>query len=338
MVIKGVSRVGWELKVGEIQQTYITEEDIWIALNNFFFRSNVTMSYKYGLLKSLLENLYNVNDELELNYDHLFYSFAKIYWNLVIHHDLWQSSSKKQKSSIQKILEQHAKLYVIPQEMTFDKLPSNIQVEIIKDIKKAGKKYVIGAFYSDTNKFFYEFDLKREYLRINKVVYRFFQRHKRIITYMTNYHLALFLERNNEIPNINNLLFKVENVSKRNSLSHYLSILYKYEERVCFYCGKTLLEANRKMIHVDHFIPWSFIQSDNLWNLVLSCQTCNLKKNDKLAAKKYLSDILYRNEILAVKLEDENKAYFDFYKPEKIIDLYKYSNINGISEVWNPNI
>jgi hypothetical protein len=330
--------MSWDLQVGEIQESYTTDEDIWIALNNFFFRSNVTMSYKFGLLKSLLENLYNVNDHLELNYDHLFYSFTKIYWNLVIHHGLWQSSSKTQKSSIQKILEHHAKSYSIPPEMTFDKLPSNIQVEIIKDIKKAGKRYVIGAFYGDTNKFFYEFDLKREHLRFNNAVYRFFQKHQRMITYMTNYHLALFLEKNNNIPNINYLLYKVENVSKRDSLNHYLSILYKYEDRDCFYCGKTLLEAKRKMIHVDHFIPWSFIQSDNLWNLVLSCQTCNLKKNDKLAAEKYLSDILYRNEILAVKLEEENKAYFDSYNHKKMIDLYKYSNMNGISEVWSPDI
>lgn len=329
-------KMSWDLQVGEIQQSYITDEDIWIALNNFFFRSNVTMSYKFGLLKSLLENLYNVNEKLELNYDQLFYSFTKIYWNLVIHHSLWQSSSITQKSSIQKILENNAKFHAIPENITFDKLPENVQLEIIKEVKKAGKRYVIGAFYSDTGKFFYEFHLKREYLRFNSPIYKFFQRHQRLITYMTNYHLALFLERNNKLPNINYLLNKVENVSKRESLNHFLSILYKYEERVCFYCDKPLNEAKRKLIHVDHFIPWSFIQSDNLWNLVLSCQTCNLKKNDKLAEENFLKNILDRNDLLSVRLKKAEEAHFESYTHEKIIDLYKFSNLNGISEVWSP--
>jgi 5-methylcytosine-specific restriction endonuclease McrA len=331
--------VSWDLQVGEIQQSYTTDEDIWIALNNFFFRSNVTMSYKFGLLKSFLENLYMVNEKLELNYDHLFYSFTKIYWNLVIHHSLWQSSSKTQKSSIQKIMEEFAKAYSIPHDLTFDKLPSNVQIEIVRNIKKAGKRYVIGAFYSDTSKFFYEFDLKQEYLRFNIPVYKFIQRHQRIITYMTNYHLALFLERNNQIPNINYLLNKVENVSNRESLNHFLTILYQYEEKVCFYCGKPLNATKTKsnLIHVDHFIPWSFVQSDNLWNLVLSCQTCNLKKNDKLAEEVYLNNILGRNEGLASKLKEDSQIHFEFYNKEKLIDLYKFSNLNGISEIWSPN-
>jgi hypothetical protein len=330
--------VSWDLQVGEIQQSYITDEDIWIAHNNFFFRSNVTMSYKFGLLKSLMENLYNVNEKLELNYDHLFYSFTKIYWNLVNHHSLWQSTSKTQKSSIQKIIEESAKFYSIPQDITFDKLPSGVQLEIIKNIKKAGKRYVIGAFYSDTNQFFYEFDLKLEYLRFNSPVYKFFQRHQRLITYMTNYHLALFLEKNNKIPNINYLLNKVENVSKRESLSHFLSILYKYEEQVCFYCGKPLYQVMGKSVHVDHFIPWSFIQSDNIWNLVMSCQGCNLKKNDKLAEECYLNNILDRNEGLAIKLKEDSQHHFEFYNHEKLKDLYRFSNLNGISEVWSPNL
>ena len=55
---------------------------------------------------------------------------------------------------------------------------------------------------------------------------------------MTNYHLALFLEKYNTIPSINYLLTKVEAISKRESLYQYLQILSNYEEMVCFYCGK----------------------------------------------------------------------------------------------------
>lgn len=131
--------MGWDLKVGEIKQTYVTKKEIWQAINNFYYISHVKMSYKYGFFKSLIENIYNVNDKLELNFDKLFYSFTKIYWNLVVHHGLWQSNNNTQASSIQKILENYCKEYSIPKEFKFDKLDYSLQLQIIKDIKKSGK-------------------------------------------------------------------------------------------------------------------------------------------------------------------------------------------------------
>lgn len=43
----------------------------------------------------------------------------------------------------------------------------------------------------------------KEYLRINEPIYKFLQKHSRLIRYMTNYHLAIFLEKYNNVPHIN---------------------------------------------------------------------------------------------------------------------------------------
>lgn len=339
---KGINKrrsgiLGWDLKVGEIKSTYITDEDIWKVINNFFSRSYTTMSYKYGFFKSLIENLYNTNENLELDYNRLFYSFAKIYWNLVVHHQLWQSNNKNQASSIQKLLEGYCEKYSIPPEWTFDKLDDKVQLEVITDIKKTGKKYVIGAFYGDTKGLFYEFDRNKEYLRFNLPVYKFLQRHQKIITYLTNYHLALFLEKHNSVPNINYLLTKIENVSKRSSLNPFYKVLLKYQDNICFYCSKVLNEK-RQTSHVDHFIPWSFVQNDNLWNLVLSCPRCNLQKNDKLADKSYLYELVDRNEKLISNFEQYEIDFFNEYNPEKLERLYQYSSFNGYIDSWRPKI
>ncbi|MCM3243163.1 MULTISPECIES: HNH endonuclease [Cytobacillus] len=329
--------MGWDLKVGEIKSTYITDEDIWKVINNFFSRSYTTMSYKYGFFKTLIENLYNVNEDLELDFNKLFYSFAKIYWNLVVHHQLWQSNNKKQASSIQKILVGYCDKYSIPPEWTFDKLDDKVQLEIITDIKKTGKRYVIGAFYGDTKGLFYKFDRNKEYLKFNLPVYKFLQRHQKMITYLTNYHLALFLEKHNSVPNINYLLTKIENVSKRSSLNPFYQILLKYQENVCFYCRKSL-DKKRNASHVDHFIPWSFVQSDNLWNLVLSCPSCNLKKNDNLAEKSFLYQIVERNEHLINSFNPVDIDLFSNYQHEKLVNLYNYSSYNGYIDGWKPKV
>lgn len=43
-------------------------------------------------------------------------------------------------------------------------------------------------------------------------------------------------------------------------------------------------------MHVDHFIPWSFVKDDKIWNFVLSCPTCNVKKNNRVPNKDFLID------------------------------------------------
>lgn len=51
-------------------------------------------------------------------------------------------------------------------------------------------------------------------------------------------------------------------------------------------------------IHIDHFIPWSFIRNDQAWNLVVTCSKCNLSKNDKMAQKYYLEKLIDRDNSL----------------------------------------
>lgn len=81
--------MSFKLQIGEMRPEYLTDKEIWGHFNYIFSsKSKNSTTYKYVLIKSMLENLYNVNDRLELSYDRLFSSFAKIYWNLVIHHSI----------------------------------------------------------------------------------------------------------------------------------------------------------------------------------------------------------------------------------------------------------
>lgn len=74
--------------------------------------------------------------------------------------------------------------------------------------------------------------------------------------------------------------------------------------------------------HVDHFIPWSFVKNDNIWNLVLSCSECNLKKNNKIPNYKYLIKLIERN----------NKLFGDKYAAK--IDILYHSALKNGFEVW----
>ncbi|QKS73064.1 HNH endonuclease [Paenalkalicoccus suaedae] len=324
-----------KLQIAEANAAYITEQDVWSHFNYIFSsRSKNSTSYKFVLIKSLLENLYNVNSELELNYYQVFESFTKIYWNLVIHHKLNQINMTGKKAGVQSELEEFQTAHSIDDSIVFDKLPAQQQLRLIKRVIKRSKINVMGAIYGDTKGHIYSFDNKKEYLKLTPSFYKFMQKYQKVIMYLANYQLALFLEKFNESGNTEQLLFKIENVSKRSSLDSFYHILLSLYQNECFYCGKPVL--NRTGNHVDHFIPWSFIQTDQLWNLVIACRRCNTSKNDKLADDHFLEKLINRNtKLLEINIVYE-RTDMQLYTPNKLDDLYRYSVSNGYTEIWVP--
>jgi len=318
---------GWKLTEGFITDTHLTETEIWQCFNTIFSsKSKNQASYKFGLVRAMVDNLYNVNDDLVLTFDQIYDTFARIYWNLVIKHNLRQTDNSHTQSAIERILREIRQKYQIPPDFAYDKLPADIQYETLFKVKNEGKKYVLGALYGDTKGKFYEFSKEKEYLRFNPPVYRFFQRYQQVILRLNNYEWAKFLAKNNSITS--GFIDAIENISKRTSLEYYLEILERYTVHRCFYCGKNL---EKSIVHVDHFIPWSYIHSDNLWNLVLSCKQCNLSKRDRIPAQKYLNLLLARNGEL---IQSGQIRFETDYSPKRLQELYEYAEVNGYSGGW----
>lgn len=324
-----------KLQIGEMKAEYLTDQEIWSHFNFIFSsKSRNSTTYKFVLIKSLIENLYNVNEKLELQYDALFNSFSVIYWNLVVHHQLNQINMAGKKSEVQRILLDVQCTHQIPDTFVFDKLSDELQILTINKVKKKCKLNVMGAIYGDTSGTIYDFDNKREILRFNPAFYSFMQRFQRVLKYLSNYHLALFLEKFNEHGDTANLLLKVENVSKRSSLDPFYQVLASFFDGTCFYCSKNM--KKKEQVHVDHFIPWSFVQSDQLWNLVIACSACNLSKSDKLANNMFLEALIDRNEKFLEFPEIIGRNDMKVYKNKKLHELYQYSYDNGYTDIWVP--
>ena len=59
-------------------------------------------------------------------------------------------------------------------------------------------------------------------------------------------------------------------------------------------------------------------------------QYCNIKKNDKLAERYYLKELLNRNSKYDILRCASN------YSPKKLEDAYDWAKSNGYSTVWRP--
>ncbi len=324
---------GFDLKEGYYDNRPLSDDDMWSVFAYLFSSKSVNdTSYKFGFLKSILDNLYNVDDKLVLSFDKLFSTFAEIYWNLVLKHHILQKNPGKmnRQSALEAVLFEAKERFGILEDIPFESITDEMKLFVCKNVKQKCKQNVVGALYADLGGLFYSFSKAGEWIQINPVMYEFVCKHKIAIEKMNYYEWARFLEKVNSDKLVDHLLSKIDEstLHTRNSLTYYRDILFQEFENKCFYCGKPVSVGK---VEVDHFIPWSFIKDDNLLNFVLACPECNNKKRDKLAGEVYLD-----------RLEERNNHLIEMRRPREVGQyssvrrIYAWAIDNGYSKIWVP--
>lgn len=320
-----VKLLGWDLSVAEAKSVYLTESDLWRFTQQFLMNASHTTTYKHILMKALLECTTELNESGVLSFHQIAKHVTKIYWNLIVTHGLTQMNQFGKQSAVEKAMLSFQKEHNIPSVWNFDRLPEQQQNQLIRNVNQFYKKYVYGSFYHSFNETIYSFNRKEEWIQLVPVYVVLFEKYKRMLMNVTNYQLAVFLEKYNSKEAMERILSKLEFVSVRQSLEEFKQILLSHGYAACFYCLKPI-----KQIHVDHFIPWSYMQNDVLWNFVLSCPTCNTSKNNRLANIDYLYTLVERNHEL------RSVEHMSTYKESKLIHLYHYAVQNGFENNWVP--
>ena len=230
---------GFDLKEGMYEVQNVSEDELWSAFARLFSsKSRNTSSYKFGFLKAILDNLYNVDVDLKLSFDQLFSKFSEIYWNLILKHGLRQktATNDNRETYLEQVFHTAEEKYKILEPMPYESLTAEMMLDISHQAKMKCKKYVVGALFEDTNRLFYSFSKKEEWIQINPVMYEFVCKHKVMIEKLNYYEWARFLERVNEETVAVKLLNKIDESSKRNNLAIYRQILYEeFESKTCFY-------------------------------------------------------------------------------------------------------
>ena len=118
-------------------------------------------------------------------------------------------------------------------------------------------------------------------IEINPLWDDYLYEHNSILTDFAYWNLTQFVQkRNPNVPAISDKLIKKET---RNSLTRQ----HKYWNMVieiggpikCIYTGQTISDLSYDL---DHFMPWSFVAHDLLWNLIPADGSINSSKSNKL--------------------------------------------------------
>ena len=327
---------GWRLPNGDITKYFVDENELWATFNFVFSEGCAKQStYKFGLIKSILDNLLSAvksDRGMELSYRDIFSKFAENYWNLITKYHLRQMKSNARYSAteIEKIFSAAVQRSQIIGEIDFCKLAANDREAVIAAVTKECKQCVVGALYADFEGYLYGFSKKGDGIWLNPVAYEFMLKYKPEIEQLNYYAWAKFLEKVNTDDVLVRVLGKLElSTPRRNNLAIYRKILQnEFESNNCFYCGRKLDKP-----HVDHVIPWSFVKEDHLWNFVLACPTCNTKKKNKLPSQSGLSRVIVRNEQLIQLATPQIELAFKGYDPDLLWRVWKYAKLSGIKEL-----
>jgi hypothetical protein len=118
-------------------------------------------------------------------------------------------------------------------------------------------------------------------ITINPAWQEYLFTHKAILQDYTYWNLLLYLQDRN--PNVPDIAHKLVKPQERQSLSRHRNLWNLYlAERDGIPCLYTRKPLRKGAYDLDHFIPWSFLPNNQMWNLIPGDSSVNSSKSNHL--------------------------------------------------------
>ncbi|MGH1393531.1 MAG: HNH endonuclease domain-containing protein [Trichormus sp.] len=96
-------------------------------------------------------------------------------------------------------------------------------------------------------------------------------------------------QRNPSTPNVVNKLFMPQERDSLGNQTKYWKTILEHREIECIY---SKIKLNKNEISLDHYLPWSFVAHDQLWNLIPTTKSVNSSKSNNLPSEAYFCDFV----------------------------------------------
>jgi hypothetical protein len=176
----------------------------------------------------------------------------------------------------------------------------NTALALLAELSFLGDRPAFYKFYPDA-------------LEVHPDWFAYLQKHHLILTHFCYWELMQFLQARN--PNIPNIGKKLSLSNERQNLGdayQYWAPLLAQGVIKCIYSDRTLAPGSNQ---VDHFIPWSFIAHNQIWNLIPVTPEANLSKRNHLPDARLYLDKFCHYQYLGFKQQyslDNKKLLEDF--------------------------
>ena len=248
--------------------------------------------------------------------------------------DFFNSTSLRvsdDKAEIKKCLIETKDITILKKLYHLDK---NVPHKFLSPWFKGSKKSIYESSQLDFQNSIYH--LFKNHITINDNWYDYIRLNAKVIKDFIYWNLALFIQaRNPSTPDVINKLIKP---AKRNGLTKQRNkfwniYLEKRPETKCIFTNEPL---NPKNYHVDHFVPYSFVSHDLIWNLIPINSNFNTSKSNKLPLVKKYFDGFYKLQNDAIQVfgksmpknfKEEYLSVFPNFEHNKQINYSQYKDV-----------
>jgi hypothetical protein len=148
-------------------------------------------------------------------------------------------------------------------------------------------------------------------IRINYLWMDYLQENCSILMGWTDFNLITYLQRRNPtVPGISSKIYPPQ-TRKLNKVLHYWRGIANVSTVIDIYGGEDL---SSKDITIDHFVPWSYVASDELWNLIPTTRSINSSKSNGLPRWEEYFGKLCLAEYSAYQITQENPTIHDLFE------------------------
>lgn len=297
------------------------ESNFYNSFKSIIRECNYTNTYKMAWAKALVEiSLEQTCDRdiIEIELNKIADKVVKYYWNQTIFFDLVQGSNLLETPLIlqyvKKLINEYYFYSCKRKPERFERIEETLKNHMAKEYNECLQKtvktlkadvswrfiFVNGKNYDEIYKY-NKGEGKLEILASNLEILK--NNHEDLFD-LINYKWGLILEGFNNSPRINKKVRIIDEQDiKRSSLLEFRKYLdLENIERECFICGEHI---EGKELSIDHVIPWSYLYSDDLWNLVYVHKSCNSCKSNIIPSEEDIKRLKERNERL-FKILKEN--------------------------------
>ena len=265
----------------------------------------MTNTYKMSWCRSLIEWSVKNPNKNQVHFNDLSPMIFKYYWNQSIFFNLNQGSNPLEKPTIHQIvlteIERYQNQHGNKLEV-FSRIQNKVEIDV-ESINICLRRYVSKLFDKDQK--FYQ--LSSDGFSLELFHPELLIEYSDILFQLINYRWTRELEKINNSPRISKKVIDGyrEDIKRTSGLYKKFGRFIEIEnpQKKCFITGKIIQDGD---LSIDHVIPWSYIYSDDLWNLVFVSKSENSSKGNRIPSKKMIEKLEKRNKKLLTLLRDKN--------------------------------
>jgi hypothetical protein len=167
----------------------------------------------------------------------------------------------------------------------------------------------------DERKPLYRFSASQDQLIPHPAWAEYFRTHYSVIKGWTAWHWLEYMQKCNQgVPAISAKLFPPQGRDSLRTQTQFWKTAIRHGRLKCIYSDGLL---NPDRISLDHYLPWSFVAHDQLWNLIPTLPEVNSSKSDCLPSQTYFNSFvsLQHQGLVITNREVEERKWEKYIEP-----------------------